>query len=210
MSAVVEKFQEEMVQLRNCNCSMSYFYFNEQPAKRTHRDFLRALLDQLITQQAALSYEFVEEFFSIDPSQLSTDRLQKYARTALASYNTSYLLVDGLNECAKDDATKSVEWLLSLTETGTDGFTTSVRVLVSGQRDGILDVLLESEPSISFETLGHSADIHKYCEEISRKIQVRLETTDELRELIVSRVSGQAQGTWPIFPSQFSGTKQFC
>jgi hypothetical protein len=176
---------------------MSYFYFNDQPAKHTHRDFLRALVDQLITQEAALSHEFLEEFSSIDSSQLSTDRLQKYAQTALATYHTSYLIVDGLDECAKDEAEKSVDWLLSLTKTGTDGLNAPVRVLVAGQRDGILDVRLESEPAISLDISSHSADIREFCEEISGKIQVKFDTTDALRDLIVFRVSGQAQGTWP-------------
>lgn len=208
MSAVIERIQNQAAELRNCHCSMAYFYFNDQSAKQTHRDLLRALLDQLITQEAALSLEFLEEFSSIDSSQLSTDRLQRYAQTALASYHTSYLIVDGVDECSKSEAKKSIRWLLSLTKSRPDGLDASVKILVSGQRDGILDVLLESEPDISLEASSHSADIRQYCEENSREIQVKFGTSDALRDLIVSRVSGEAQGTEVVFSSQPSGTDE--
>jgi len=170
-----------MTELRNGHCSMSYFYFNDQPTKHTHRDFLRALVDQLITQEAALSQEFLDEFSSIDSSQLSTDRLQKCAQTALASYHTSYLIVDGLDQCTKDKAEKSVRWLLSLTKQGAGGINASVRLLVSGQRDGVLDVILAAEPAISLEISSHSDDIQQFCEEIAGRIQAKFHTTDALK-----------------------------
>jgi len=107
--------------------------------------------------------------------------------------------VDGVDECAKDEATKSVEWLLSLTKTGADGLKASVRILVSGQRDGVLDVLLESEPAISLEASSRSAGIRQFCEEMSGRIQVKFSTTDALRNLVVSRVFGQAQGMSSAF-----------
>ncbi len=202
MSAVVEHFQSQMAELRNCHCSMSYFYFNDQSAKQTHKDFLRALVDQLITQEAALSDEFLEEFSSLDASQLSIDRLQKYALAAIESYNTCYLITDGLDECAKNEAEKSVRWLLSLTK---GGINASVRVLVSGQRDGVLDVVLASEPSISLETPSHSVDIHHFCKEMAGRVQAKFKITDALRDLIISHVSGEAQGTSPGFDFQVLG-----
>ena len=194
-SSIIEQIMDQAAELRSSSCSISYFYFkHDQPDKRTHKGLLRAVLDQLITQEAALSHEFLDEFSSIDSCQLSIDRLQTYAKTAFDSYNTSYVIVDGIDECSKDEARKSVKWLLSLAKAGPHEAGGSVKVLVSGQRDGVLDILLESHPAITLETPSHSADIHQYCEEISGEIQTKFRISDSRKELIVYRVTNESQG----------------
>ncbi|KAL1840879.1 hypothetical protein VTJ49DRAFT_7671 [Mycothermus thermophilus] len=191
MSAVLEWLQNQKAELRDSNCAMAYFYFNNQPRKQSHHDFLLALLDQLITEDAALSTELLEEFVAIDPSQLSTDRLQGYAKTALSAYRTLYLLVDGADECPNTEAVRLIKWLLSLIQPAADGPGPSVRILVSGRRDGVLDDILKNKPDICLDASpSHSDDIRNFCSEMAEEIQNELGIPDALKKDIVSQPLG--------------------
>ncbi|GAB1318182.1 hypothetical protein MFIFM68171_08392 [Madurella fahalii] len=57
-----------------------------------------------------------------------------------------------------------------------------------------MDVLLESQPEISLDTSSHSADIRQYCEEASGEMQAKFGIPDSLKDLIVYRVTNEAQG----------------
>ena len=93
VSSVIGRILDQAAELRDCSCSISYFYFkHDQPDKRTHRSLLRAVLDQLITQETTLSHELLDDFSSIDSCQLSIDRLQTFTRTAFESYRHRMLL----------------------------------------------------------------------------------------------------------------------
>ena len=202
VSSVIDRFLDQAAELRDSCCSISYFYFkHDQPDKRTHKSLLRAVVDQLITQDVSLSHELLDEFSSIDSCQLSIERLQSYARTGFASYQTSFVVVDGIDECTKDEAKKAVKWLLSLLGPRLGEPDGLVRVLVAGQRDGVLDDLLASQPAISLEAPSHSADIRQYCEEISGDIQAKFSISDSLRDFIACRVTDGAQGNY-VFVSR--------
>jgi hypothetical protein len=76
VSSVIDRFLDQAAELRDGCCSISFFYLkHDQPDKRTHKGLLRAVLDQLITQDASLSHELLDEFSSIDSCQLSIERL---------------------------------------------------------------------------------------------------------------------------------------
>jgi len=205
VSSVVDWFLDQAADFRDSGCSISYFYFkHDQPDKRTHKSLLRAVLDQLITQEVSLSHELLDEFSSIDSCQLSIDRLQRYAQIGFASYQTSYIIVDGIDECSKDEARKSVNWLLSLSGARSGELNGMVKVLVAGQQDGVLDVLLASQPAISLSASSHSADIRQYCEEISKDIQVKFSISDALKDFITYQVTDGAQGNYMFLCVRFA------
>lgn len=195
MSAIVEWFQSQMPYLRENGHTMVYFYFNDQTDKQTYRAFLFALLHQLITQDSVLSAELLEDFASIDFRHISTIKLRKYAQLALKGYRTSYILVDGADECSKEEAQKSIWWLFSLARSTTEGLPVPVRVLVSGRRDGVLDVILGATPEIRLDEIpSHSSDILNFCEKMADRIQAKLRIPDSLKNDIVSRVHAHADG----------------
>jgi hypothetical protein len=195
MSAIVERFQSQMTDLRDKGDTMAYFYFNDQADKQTHRAFLFALLHQLITLDSVLSAELLEDFAAIDFRHLSTTKLQEKVQLALREYRTSYLLVDGADECSKEEAQKSIKWLLSLARSTTEGARVPVRVLISGRRDGVLDVTLGATPEIPLDEIpSHSSDILDFCEKMADRIQAKLRIPDSLKNDIVSRVHAHADG----------------
>ncbi|KAL2271349.1 hypothetical protein VTJ83DRAFT_720 [Remersonia thermophila] len=194
MSAIVAWLQTHVASLQDARCCVAYFYFSDQDKKSSHDGFLRSLLEQLTAQDPTLSTELLEEFTAIDSSQLTTTKLESLAKTALLNYRTSYVLVDWAEEC-QDESAKSIEWLQKLTKFTAGDPSASLRVLVSGRRDGVLDVLLQSAPDISLDTTPqHADDIRGFCQKRARDLQAKLHLTDEFMDKIVSQVCSQADG----------------
>ncbi|TRX94186.1 hypothetical protein FHL15_004954 [Xylaria flabelliformis] len=128
-----EKLLEEK---RDC---VAYFYFKQkQPNKESHNSSLRALLLQFIERDSTVSDHLSEKMLSIESVNLrSTKVLENLVKTALETYRISYIVLDGLDECAPNEAAKSVGWFLSLINGGLAGTNVALRVLFCGQRDGM-------------------------------------------------------------------------
>ncbi|KAI0549688.1 WD40 repeat-like protein [Xylaria curta] len=190
MSVVIEKLLEEK---RDC---VSYFYFKQkQPNKESHNSSLRALLLQLVERDSTISDHLFEKISSTESVNLrSTKVLESLVKTALESYRISYIVLDGLDECAPNEAAKSVGWFLSLIYGGLAGTNVALRVLFCGQRDGTLDKLLSEHPSISLEVSGHVEDICQYCRGFARRIREKFEIPLEMEEDIIQKVTSEAKG----------------
>jgi hypothetical protein len=195
MSAVIEKLQDSKQSGAN-KCCIAYFYFKHNvPDKESHNSLLRAILEQLIDQDPVMSDHLFKEISVIEGTKLrSTKTLEKLVRTALENYQISYVILDGLDECASNEASKSVSWFLSIVNEEWKRTNAMLRVLFCGQRDGVLDKLLANWPSISLETSRHVEDICLYCQEFCKRIQEKFDITAELENDIASRVMDEAQG----------------
>ncbi|KAI0907154.1 WD40 repeat-like protein [Ustulina deusta] len=194
MSAIIEKLLDRKCSAGNKHC-VAYFYFKQkQPNKESHNSLLRAVLAQLIDRDPTISDYLFEKIFSIDGVNLrATKMLEKLVKKALESYPLSYIVLDGLDECAPNEATKSVNWFLSLTDGGLKGANAVLRVLFCGQRDGNLEMLLADQSSISLETSGHAEDIRQYCRDFCGRIRRKFNIQPEMEEMILFRVTKEAQ-----------------
>ncbi|KAI0857460.1 WD40 repeat-like protein [Xylaria cubensis] len=190
MSVVIEKLLEEK---KDC---VAYFYFKQkQPNKESHNSSLRALLLQLIERDSTVSDHLSEKMLSIESVNLrSTKVLESLVKTALETYRISYIVLDGLDECAPNEAAKSVKWFLSLINGGLTGTNVALRILFCGQRDGTLDKLLSEQPSISLEVSGHVEDIRQYCRGFATRIREKFQIPPEMEEEIIQKVTNEAQG----------------
>ncbi|KAK2751663.1 zinc finger protein [Colletotrichum kahawae] len=176
--------------------SVSYFYFKHGDVeKNSHESALRAILTQLISQNAMSSQTFLEDFSKqADVNVRSRQSLETLTKRALEEYRVSYLILDGLDECEREQAQRTMEWLLSLLEDDQDSSKTSLRLLFSGQRDGLLDNVLSGFPSIRLESKKHDADIANYCSQYASKLKQKFRLTKELETHIGSLVTKDAQG----------------
>ncbi|XDG07697.1 hypothetical protein ABKA04_007312 [Annulohypoxylon sp. FPYF3050] len=195
MSTVIEKLLESRNLTVKKSC-VAYFYFKyKQPGKRSFSDLLRAILDQLIDQDPDMSDHLFDEISILEGTRApSAEILMKLIKAVLESYHISYIVLDGLDECDKKEAKKSVEWFLSLMNSGSRESSATLRILFCGQRDGILDKLLENQPSISVEASGHVEDIRRYCRKRCERIQEKFDISVAMKEDIFSRVMDGAQG----------------
>lgn len=174
-----------------------YFYVkHKQSRKDTHNSLLRAVLEQIVSRDPVLSDHLFEKLASVDGLQLrSTKYLEPLIAKALEAYGESFIVVDGLDEAAPGEAAKSLTWLLSLVNGDIKEPTCSLRVLCSGQRDGLLDKLLSDQPSISLESSSeHHIDVRKYCAHMCAQIRRKFGIASTMEDDIISRVASQADG----------------
>lgn len=198
ISAIIEKLLDE-----NCgrdghsdNLVVYYYFKHKQPGKNTHNSLLRAVMEQIVTRDPVTCDFLFEKLGSMDGVNLrSTKTLESLITTSLGDYRACFIVLDGLDEAASGEATKSINWLLSLLNGSLTDNDSSIRVLFCGQRDGILDTLLSNQPSISLEVFPeHSADIRLYCAQICAGIRQKFCISPETEEDIISRVTDNAKG----------------
>lgn len=196
VSAVVEKLLNEKNAAQNWT-AVAYFYFKHgQSNKNTFNSMLRALLDQLIEQDQASSTHFHGRIATeADANLCSTQVLRDLVKIALEDYQAVYMVLDGLDECEDGEAAKSINWLISLANSAAIGQDAKLRILFSGQRDGVLDSLLASQPSISLDTSAHLDDIHAYVQEFSNRIKDKFTLSTQIQQGIVSLVLSETKGT---------------
>ncbi|KAK3493518.1 hypothetical protein B0T13DRAFT_421361 [Neurospora crassa] len=191
MSTVIE----QLLANKTARAAVAFFYFRQsQEDKNTSRgslnNLLRALLYQLIDQDPALT-DSITSMLGNDKLRLgSTDVMQNLVCQAVATHTTLYLVLDGLDECQSEEEKDVIEWLLGLSQS-----VLGLRVIVAGQRDGVTDRLLSSQPSISLDTsIEHYRDITAYCQKVSERICRDFDAEPSLGKAIVELVSKGAKG----------------
>lgn len=181
----------------NHNILIAYFYIkHKQREKNTHNSLLRAIMEQIVARDTVLADHLFEELASVHGESLrSTKKLESLIATSLEAYRISFIVVDGLDEAAPGEAAKSLNWLLSLVQGGLKEPKASLRVLFSGQRDGILDNVLSKFPSVALDSCHeHEEDIRMYCAHKSTRIRQKFDISPEMEDEIISRVVSQANG----------------
>lgn len=177
-----------------------YFYCKyDQEAKQTFNRILRGLLNQLLDQDQALSESLLEEIQGTDSVKLrTTESLGRLIKQALASHDCAFFFIDGLDECSDAEARNTLDWFLLLTSEKCQGSTAKIKLMFSGQRDGVLDKKLEGHPSISLENSPHLEDVRRYCEGRSVTFRDKFGLDKDTIQEIVSKIANAAQGQYCI------------
>ena len=190
MATVIERLLSDMTP----GVALAYFYFRRQNADKDNNfnGLLRALLGQLYDRDPVLAAHI--EMQTSKHDGLRSQVLQELVSTAVGTYPTTYIVLDGLDECANEEEERTIKWLLALCD-----HSPGLRILFSGQRDGVLDHLLRSSKlahSILLDTApGHVGDIRGYCQRLARNIQAKFKPKLSLEREIEDLVSRKADGT---------------
>lgn len=174
---MIEGLLEDIcVEGNNCNTLVAYFYFKHNHAdKQTHNSFMKAMVEQAITRDPTLLDHLFDDLASIDGVNLrSTRKLESLVMTSLEHFRTCLIIVDGLDEAPSGEADKTLKWLLPKANGRVGDTMTSIRLLFSGRRDGVLDRELSAQPSITLESISdHGLDIKNYCRHVGTEIRFK-------------------------------------
>jgi hypothetical protein len=142
-----------------------------------------------------LSYIY-DEFATVDETKLeSTRTLEELLRLAFASQNTTFIVLDGLDECGRDEETGIVSWFQSVfLQSNSHEPVGMVRLLCISQRNGNLDRLLAKAPRVSLENEEHQGDIEAYAAQIAGKIRKNFDITPLDERNIAQNVAKTAAG----------------
>ncbi|KAL8282466.1 hypothetical protein RB597_009939 [Gaeumannomyces tritici] len=198
VSSAVQHLQELQATPGQTPFSLAYFYFRHNTEdKTTFKHALQALISQLVTEESdgALLDHAAQVLSAVHkPSQA---QLADLATTAIQAKRICFVVLDGLDECNDDDQPELVGWLKDQTTKGGDAPLT-LRILLSGRREGRLDREISQLPSVLSvsvdESARHHAGIRQYVEAKARHIRSTFEVGDRVERSITERVVPRAKG----------------
>ncbi|KAI4595118.1 hypothetical protein KJ359_007093 [Pestalotiopsis sp. 9143b] len=188
-------------ELRGNKIMVAYFYFKHtHEDKRTLHKMVRSVLSQLIDQDSSLLDHVYKELCGT--SRISLDQAKEMAQLAIRSTRLCFLVVDGLDECVKDEnsrtteAEKVINWLMELTTPAPGAQNSDIRVLVSSQRDGVIEEKLREHPTLQLESLQpHDNDIERFVRIQARVISEVFPDSEAIdEEKIVEKITTAAKG----------------
>jgi hypothetical protein len=183
-----------------------YFYFKHE---RLHRDSLPGMLAGLLLQAVCQDNSLVDfvhdELSAVDESGDLRSKLSGLLSTAVKRQEVCYILLDGLDECASTadefgcESERVVAWFEDLSSQLSSSDSSSeqarIRVLFSGQRDGVLERKLAQCPSIQIDSsLMHIKDIASYAHRRGNRISKRFGLSREVEEDLTRRVITNSKG----------------
>lgn len=196
-SVLASLIVEESQKLCSSHCvSVAFFYCKHNDLKRnTFNAIARGILIQLLRQNDALLPYLFEKASSSGESILETSSLVKeLLETAIRSLGKVYIIIDGLDECERNEKKTTALWFRSLIETNLEADPDAVRCLFFSQDDGEVGKFLSKVPTIQITAENINQDVRIFASAWSKKLQTQFETSDAVREEIYSAVTGKADG----------------
>ncbi|KAK4146369.1 uncharacterized protein C8A04DRAFT_9869 [Dichotomopilus funicola] len=213
-SRVVQHLQQlqERGNPTGCPFLLLYFFFkHHQPDKRGFVPMLLSLLSQAVFQDEVLLDLVYQRCIRVDQQRIrSASLLRELAELVLEAQSICFVVVDALDECAGDQSVTAedaqgqvIDWLESLMrhsqprnhEASSGPSDRCIRLLISGQRNGLLERRLGHWPTVQVDSsLSHMNDIKTYCEAESLRIQQKFSAAEDARLGIVGKVTSTAKG----------------
>jgi hypothetical protein len=169
---------------------------------------LLSFLSQILFQDEVLIDVIYQRCIRADQQKIrSASLLRELVELALQAQRRCFLVVDALDECDEDQLGKpqaaqgkAIDWLESLRgqEAGSEPSDRCIRLLISGQRNGVLDERLKHWPGIQLDSSRlHMDDIKTYCEVESLQIREQFDGMEKLENIrldIIRKVTSRAKG----------------
>lgn len=168
---------------------------------------LRAFLIQLVDQDDSLIEHIYQKCSSATSSELRTiSTLKQLAEEILKSQQRWLIVLDGLDECGdgqnmKRESEGIIEWFKHSVIPSSHSQGGSVRLLLAGQRDGVLDQHLSGYPNIKLDTIdAHLRDIRNYAKSRAADIQRRFSLSQDSKAEIINKVTAASKGEHHLIP----------
>lgn len=200
-TTLVSRIIDDMTERTTLQRPLLNFYFEYgQSGKTLMVDMLRSFIEQLLQQDDAIVDDLHDTVLPAHPSEISSvSWLTSVATRILLAQRSCYIVVDGVDECALDQRKHILQWLKTiLSESKVSNVV--VKILVSGQRDGVIDAALhDCACNITLDDQArHLRDIENFASSILNQIKDRFPDLEEeegiLQRLEPSRISEASKG----------------
>lgn len=179
---------------------LNFYFEHGQSGKTRMMDMLRSFIEQLLQQDDAIVDNLHETVLPARPSDLGNlSWLEDIATRIILAQKNCYIVVDGLDECTLEQRKHILEWLKTILSTS-KASKAVVKTLVSGQRDGVIDVMLQGcACTIKLDNqTPHLRDIERFSSSVLTQLKNRfpgLEDEEEiLKRLDPSRIAEASTG----------------
>ncbi|KAH7259465.1 uncharacterized protein BKA55DRAFT_299463 [Fusarium redolens] len=173
---------------------LAYFFFKHDAAdRRTTRSMLQHVIMQLVNADETIMRFAYEKLSTMESNELVD--LKTLANDSLTSRPTATLVLDGLDEAMDNEYEVSINWCLNGLLPTAASCGCDLKILICGQRDGRLDVLLSSHPQIRLDMVdAHQHDIEQFTKGQTAKIRARFLLTQQEEANLISKISSASQG----------------
>lgn len=191
------------LRFRAAKSPLLFFYFKHRDeVKRSIAGMLRAFLVQLLYQDDTLIDRIYQSCCSTGTSELrSPSVLKSLTQECLKTQRQCLIVLDGLDECGdgqnarQEEANDIIQWFQNSLMPNCNSEGCCIRLLLVGQRDGVIDQCLSTYPSIKLDTIGaHARDIHEYAVSRSSEIRKRFSLSYDIQSEIVNKVTKASKG----------------
>lgn len=185
---------------RNLAPAPTVLFFYCKYGDSTRNNFLsiaRSLLAQLLKQDKDLLPYMYEKYSSCGEPLLSArDFTEELLRFSLSNCVSAYIILDGLDECPRDEIKTTVAWFRELIESLPTADPDRLRCLFVSQ-NGSARKDFNGLSSVTIEACDTESDIEVFSKIQSCQLQFKLNISDEEASQIADSVSTAAEGRQP-------------
>lgn len=194
-------FVVEQVRLLSPAPTLLFFYCKSKDNGRN--DFIsiaRSFLSELLRcHQDVLSPFFYDKFSKSSEAVLSkTQDIEELLRIALLNCAKVYIVIDGIDECARDERKKITSWFRDIVENLEPPHLDRIRCLFVSQDDGIARKDFDGITTLKIEPADVKHDIKQYSLHEAGQIQSIFELSDDMKADIAAKMIRAADGTWVL------------
>jgi hypothetical protein len=194
-SAIVEYCKEQ--KLVTASKTIYFYCKNGEPHQSTCSGILRGFLRQLLAQDHPLLGWCHDKYQTSGELVLRSDQLAiELLRALLPDDQRTFMLLDGLDECGKDERMRLLKHLQSLSDIQDDG---RLRVLVASQVEPDIRRGLKSFDEITIRAANINRDIETYvsdgCDIIGSRFDLTKEECTGVMHTVMTHVGGESPAT---------------
>ncbi|KAK8015049.1 hypothetical protein PG990_008345 [Apiospora arundinis] len=172
-----------------------YFYCKHGNSERNNYNSIgRCFLSQLLLKHKDSLIPYFYEKFSSSPDPVigSNATIESLLDVALKNCADAYIIIDGIDECDREQRHKITHWFRELVENLEQPRQDRVRCLFVSQDDGVARRDFKGLQTIKVERNDNRADIHAFCKISADEIQVETGIPDELKDKVALTVEEAA------------------
>ncbi|KAK8069382.1 hypothetical protein PG994_005998 [Apiospora phragmitis] len=150
----------------------------------------RCFLSRLLLKYKDTLVPYFYEKFSNSPDPVlgSFAMIELLLDVALRNCTDAYIIIDGIDECDRDERRKIAQWFRNLVEDLQPPRQDRVRCLFVSQDDGIAQKDFKGLETVKIKRKDSRADIQTFSKISADEIQVATDILDELKAKVASRV----------------------
>lgn len=186
---------EEIRKLKR-NPTVLFFYCkHDNPEFSTFSAIARGLLAQLLEQERHLLPYFDQECCtSKEPILQTPEKIQKLLDTALKHCKSAYIVLDGLDECEREERKQISAWFRERVENAPHNEPLKLRCLFTSRDDGHGRKDFEDIDTIIVDSSDIAKDLEIFCQRQADLLGVKFQLTSDRANDIALAVSQRAAG----------------
>lgn len=178
---------------------MAYFYCrHNDKARNSFLSVARSLLAQIFAPTKAddvIAYMYEKAATSSDANLNSSSLAKSLLEMTISTMqSTVFLVIDGIDECRRDDRREIAEWFQEVSDSIPVKEKSKFRCLFVSQDDGVSRKDFGNIPSIKITALDNRRDIEAFAAAWHRRIENKFGQLRSGHEHIANIVTARAQG----------------